>query len=361
MRIGIIGAGKVGATIATLLEACEFCTGVSLADARADVKIDGLKKSAARRLDVKRRPALDAFVKRCDAVVSAAPYFLNRGIAEACARARVAYFDLTEDVATTAHVRALARKTKGVTFMPQCGLAPGAINIVGGSLAASLDVARSVEMRVGALPQFASNQMKYYLSWSTAGLINEYCQLGEALHDGQRITTLPLDGVERLTIDGVEYEAFNTSGGVATMCETFARKVGDLNYKTMRYPGHRDLMKFLLQDLNLSGRQELLTQIFDQEVPLTDHDVVVFYVSAVGTIEGELVQRSFVKKMHGEIVQGRRLSAIQLTTAAGVVAVLELFARAELPPGFVKQESITLERFLGTQWGGRVYGPQTTV
>jgi len=356
MKIGIIGAGKVGATIATLLESCDFCDAVALADARTDVKIAGLKKASAVRLEVKRRAALAAFVKRCDAVVSAAPYFLNAGIAEACARARVAYFDLTEDVATTKFIRTLARKTKGVTFMPQCGLAPGAINIVGGSLASSLDNVRSVEMRVGALPQFASNQMKYYLSWSTAGLINEYCQLGEALHEGKRIATLPLDGVERLTIDGVEYEAFNTSGGVATMCETFAGKVGELNYKTMRYPGHRDLMKFLLQDLNLAGQQELLTQIFDQEVPLTDHDVVVFYVSAVGTAAGDLVQRSFVKKMHGATVHGRRLSAIQLTTAAGVVAVLELFARGAVAPTFAKQESITLEQFLSTRWGGRVYG-----
>jgi saccharopine dehydrogenase-like NADP-dependent oxidoreductase len=356
MKIGIIGGGKVGGTIATLLESCEFCDGVVLGDVRPNLKLAGLKKSTARRLDVKRRAGLEAFVKRCEAVVSAAPYFLNKDIASACAAARVAYFDLTEDVATTAFIRGLARKTKGVTFMPQCGLAPGAINIVGGSLASSLDVARSVEMRVGALPQFASNQMKYYLSWSTAGLINEYCQLGEALHEGRRIATLPLDGPERLTIDGVEYEAFNTSGGVATMCETFVGKVGELNYKTMRYPGHRDLMKFLLQDLNLGTQQELLTQIFDQEVPLTDHDVVVFYVSAVGTIGGELVQRSFVKKMRGDTVNGRRLSAIQLTTAAGVVAVLELFARGVLAKGFVKQESITLPQFLGTQWGGRVYG-----
>ena len=356
MQIGIIGGGKVGGTIATLLESCDFCTAVTLGDVRPDLKLAGLKKATARRLDVKRRAGLAAFVKRCDAVVSAAPYFLNKDIAEACAAARVSYFDLTEDVATTAFIRRLARKTKGVTFMPQCGLAPGAINIVGGSLASSLDTARSVEMRVGALPQFASNQMKYYLSWSTAGLINEYCQVGEALHEGQRIATLPLDGAERLTIDGVEYEAFNTSGGVATMCETFAGKVGELNYKTMRYPGHRDLMKFLLQDLNLGTQQELLTQIFDQEVPLTDQDVVVFYVSAVGTVDGELVQRSFVKKMHGQIVHGRRLSAIQLTTAAGVVAVLELFARGRLARGFLKQESITLQQFLGTQWGGRVYG-----
>ena len=360
MKIGIIGGGKIGTTIATLLDSSEFCTAVAVGDTRTDLQLTDLPKSRVQRLDVRRAAGLRSFVQRCDAIVSAAPYFLNQAIAEACAAARVSYFDLTEDVATTRFVRQLARKAKKLTFMPQCGLAPGAINIIGGSLAGSLDTARSVEMRVGALPQFASNQMKYYLSWSTAGLINEYCQVGEALHEGKRMATLPLDGVERLTIDGVEYEAFNTSGGVATMCETFAGKVGELNYKTMRYPGHRDLMKFLLQDLNLGTQQELLTQIFDQEVPITEHDVVVFYVSAVGTLGGELVQRSFVKKMHGDMVHGRRLSAIQLTTAAGVVALLELFARGALPAGFVKQESVTLQEFLSTQWGGRVYGTRET-
>jgi saccharopine dehydrogenase-like NADP-dependent oxidoreductase len=356
MAIGVVGAGKIGATIATLLESCDFCDTVALGEVRPGLKVGGLRKSSVTRLDVQRRAALGAFVKRCDAVVSAVPYFLNRQIVEACARARVAYFDLTEDIATTTLVRTLARKSKGVTFIPQCGLAPGAINIVGGALAASLDSVRSVEMRVGALPLTASNQMKYYLSWSTAGLINEYCQVGEALHEGRRIATLPLDGVERLTIDGVEYEAFNTAGGVATMCETFGGKVGELNYKTIRYPGHRDLMKFLLQDLNLAGQQELLRQIFDQEVPLTEHDVVVFYVSAVGTSGGELVQRSFVRKIRGATVEGRQLSAIQLSTAAGVVALLELFARGAVPKSFVRQESVTFDEFLSTQWGGRVYG-----
>ena len=185
MKIGIIGGGKIGATIATLLESCDFCDALCCWGCAAGLNLVGLDKTAVCTDRCHPSAALASFVKRCDAVVSAAPYFLNRGIAEACAQARVAYFDLTEDVATTAFVRTLARKAKGVTFMPQCGLAPGAINIVGGSLAASLDSVRSVEMRVGALPQFASNQMKYYLSWSTAGLINEYCQLGEALHDGQ--------------------------------------------------------------------------------------------------------------------------------------------------------------------------------
>ncbi len=357
LKIGIIGAGKVGATIATLLESCRFCSGVRLADSRAKVDLRGLKKSKLRQVDVTKRAQLAAFVGDVDAIVSAAPYFLNKPIAEACAKAGVSYFDLTEDVDTTNFVRKLAAKKGRATFMPQCGLAPGAINIVGGSLAASLSSVRHCEMRVGALPLNASNQMKYYLSWSTAGLINEYCQVGEALHAGRRVTTMPLDGVERITIDGTEYEAFNTSGGVATMCETFEGRVQELNYKTMRYPGHRDLMKFLLQDLNLAPRQDLVTQIFDQEVPLTESDVVVFYVSVVGNEPGGgLKQRSFIKKMHGGTVHGRKLNAIQLTTAAGVTGVLELFARGKLGPGFVKQESVPLKDFLGTQWGGKVYG-----
>lgn len=357
MKIGIVGAGKVGATIATLLESAKFCRGVRLADARPGVDLAGLKKAKFHQFDVKQASQLLAFVRSVDAVASAAPYFLNKSIAEACGRAGVSYFDLTEDVETTAHVRKLAEKHSGVTFMPQCGLAPGAINIVGGSLASSLTFVRQCEMRVGALPLNASNQMKYYLSWSTAGLINEYCQVGEALFAGKHVTTMPLDGLERITIDGAEYEAFNTSGGVATMCETFAGRVQELNYKTLRYPGHRDLMKFLLHDLNLAPRQELVTQIFDQEVPLTESDVVVFYVSAVGTDgEGRLKQRSFIKKLLGDTVHGRKLNAIQLTTAAGICGVLELYAKGKLGPGFVKQESVSLDAFLGTQWGGRVYG-----
>ena len=357
MKIGLVGAGKVGGTIATLLESCKFCQSVALADVRPGIDLAGLKKSKFAQVDVRQAARLATFVKGCDAIVNALPFFLNQAIAGACAKAGVSYFDLSEDVNTTSFVRGLVSQAKKATFMPQCGLAPGAINIVGGSLASSLEHVRVCEMRVGALPLNASNQMKYYLSWSTAGLINEYCQIGSILHAGRPLASLPLDGVERITIDDTEYEAFNTSGGVATMCETFAGRVQELNYKTMRYPGHRDLMKFLLQDLNLAPRQDLVTQIFDQEVPLTESDVVVFYVSVVGNESGGgLKQRSFIKKMHGDTIHGRKLNAIQLTTAAGIVGVLELFAKGKLGPGFVKQESVSLEDFLGTQWGGRVYG-----
>lgn len=354
MKIGIIGAGKIGSTIATLLEASAFCSGVVVGDSRP-VRLPRLRKAKFMRLDVTRAASLKKFVRGVDAVVSAAPFYLNKGIASACAGAGVSYFDLTEDVETTGFIRKLARGSDA-TFMPQCGLAPGAINIIGAGMAAQLKEVRQLEMRVGALPLTASNQMKYYLSWSTAGLINEYCHPCDALYHGRHVKTLPLDGVELITIDGTDYEAFNTSGGVATMCETYAGKVQELTYKTMRYPGHRDMMKFVLQDLNLASRPELVTEIFDQEVPLTDNDVVVFYVSAVGTVGGHVQQRSFVKKIRGATVNKISFSAIQLTTAAGLLAVLELFAAGRLRKGFVKQESIGMDKFLATQWGGRVYG-----
>ena len=356
MKLAILGAGKVGTIIALMLKKSTFCTDLLVADIEPRPEFTKLGGIDLVKMDITDQSALKKLVSDRDAVISAAPYFLNRMIAKVCARESIAYFDLTEDVETTKQIRKLAGKSK-VTFMPQCGLAPGAINIVGSSYARRFKTVRSLELRVGALPLYASNSMKYYLSWNTAGLINEYCHLGEALYEGHRIKTLPLESLERLTIDGTEYEAFNTSGGVATMCETFENIVGDLNYKTIRYPGHRDLMRFLLRDLNLGRNQEILTQIFDQEVPLTEQDVVIIYVNVVGTDDGPVKQRNFVKKIYGQEIDGVLVSAIQLSTAAGLVAVLEIFSKGNLGTGFVKQEDIPLKQFFNTEWGHKVYDP----
>lgn len=356
MKISILGAGKIGTAIALMLHDSGFCSDLLIGDIVAPADVDAPATATCLRLDINDPVALGTFIAGRDAVVSAAPFYLNRIIAEACARAGVAYFDLTEDVETTKYIRGLAQNA-AVPFVPQCGLAPGAINIIGSSYARMLKTVRSLELRVGALPLYASNSMKYYLSWSTAGLINEYCQPADALYDGCRIQALPLEGLERLTIDGTEYEAFNTSGGVATMCETFEGCISDLTYKTIRYPGHRDLMRFLLHDLNLGRNRHVLTQIFDQEVPLTENDVVIMYVNVVGSDDGPVLQRNFVKKIYGRTLNNTILSAIQLSTAAGLVAMLELFSRGKLLPGFVKQEDIDLADFFATRWGGLVYDP----
>jgi saccharopine dehydrogenase-like NADP-dependent oxidoreductase len=206
MKVGIIGAGKIGVPIAALLERAEFCTEIRLADLRIMDELGASAKTSPHRLDVSSPDELARFVQNCDAVTSAAPFYLKKVIAKASACAGRSYFDLTEDVETTNFVRRRA-EGQAATFMPQGGPAPGAINVIGSGLANSFKTVRTLEMRVGALP----------------------------------------------------------------------------------------------------------------------------------------------------------LSAIQLATAAGLAAVLELFARGCLPSGFVRQEAIGLEAFLNTQWGGRVYGQAETI
>jgi saccharopine dehydrogenase-like NADP-dependent oxidoreductase len=345
MKIGILGAGNIGQTLKAMLASVEAISLVTLGDNSGSGDI---------HVDAGTGEHLAAFVTGHDAIVNALPFTLNKTVASACAEARRSYFDFSEDVESTTFVKHLASVEKELVFVPQCGLAPGAVNIIGASLIASLDEVRTLELRVGALPLSANNEMKYYLSWSSTGLVNEYIKPCDALYRGEPIKTLPLDGLENIVLDGVAYEAFNTSGGVATMCETYKGRISELNYKTIRYPGHLDHMRFVINDLGLGNRPDLLTQIFDQAVPATTQDVVLIYVNAVGARKGRLNQRSYIKKVRADELFAA--TAIQTTTAAGMAAVVELWIRGELRPGFVRQEDITFERFVKTKWGRVVYG-----
>ena len=345
MKIGIIGAGNIGQTLKAMLASVDGVTSVSLGDNGG---------GGDTHVDAGTGEHLGAFVSQHDAIVNALPFHLNQPVASACADARRSYFDFSEDVESTSFVKGLAENEKELVFVPQCGLAPGAVNIIGASLIASLDGVRSLELRVGALPLSANNEMKYYLSWSSSGLVNEYIKPCDALYRGEPIKTLPLDGRENIVLDGVAYEAFNTSGGVATMCETYRGRIDELNYKTIRYPGHLDHIRFLIHDLGLGYRPNLLTQIFDQAVPATIQDVVLIYVNAVGTRKGGLTQRSYIKKVKAQELFPA--TAIQTTTAAGMAAVIELWIKGELKPGFVRQEEIAFAKFAKTKWGAAVYG-----
>jgi Saccharopine dehydrogenase C-terminal domain len=122
-----------------------------------------------------------------------------------------------------------------------------------------------LKMRVGALPQYPSNALNYNLTWSTDGVINEYCEPCEAIVNGELREVPPLEAREEFALDGVTYEAFNTSGGLGSLCETLKGKVDNLNYKTIRYPGHAAIMKALLQDLRLRERRYILKDILENE------------------------------------------------------------------------------------------------
>jgi len=235
--------------------------------------------------------------------------------------------------------------------MPQCGLAPGFISIVARDLTKWFDQLETVHMRVGALPQFPSNALKYNLTWSTDGLINEYCNRCEAIHDGHLVEVLPLEGLEHFSLDGVRYEAFHTSGGLGSLCDSLQGAVRELNYKTIRYLGHRDLMQFLVEELQLNQRRDMLKDILETVIPVTFQDVVVIFCTVTGFRNGQLVQRSDARKIYSEEIDGEVWSAIQITTAAGVCASLDLFLSGHLKDGVRRQEEIALDDFLANRFG----------
>jgi saccharopine dehydrogenase-like NADP-dependent oxidoreductase len=272
-------------------------------------------------------------------------------VAEAARAQGVHYLDLTEDVAATRRIKALAQDAS-TAFIPQCGLAPGFVSIAAAELARRFERLESLRLRVGALPLYPSNALDYNLTWSTEGLINEYIQPCEAIVDGRRTEVAALEGLEHFSLDGVRYEAFNTSGGLGTLCESFAGRVRELNYRSIRYPGHGQLMKALLQDLRLRERPALLKEIFEHAIPATDQDVVVNFVTATGWRDGRLAQHSLSRRVLGRWSGSEPRSAIQITTAGSACAVLDLLAQGRLPhQGFIRQEQIALDDFLGNRFG----------
>jgi len=351
MRITLLGAGHIGQTIARLLaDSGSYEVTVVDRDPQALARV-AAPRIQTRVAETSQPLELLAVLRGQDAVVNALPYHLATLAATQALAAGCHYFDLTEDVAATRAIQALARGAR-TAFMPQCGLAPGFIGIVAHHLTQSFDTLQEVKMRVGALPAFPTNALKYNLTWSVDGLINEYCHPCEAIRGGRNIEVLPLEGLEHFSLDGTEYEAFNTSGGLGTLCETLAGRVQTLDYKSVRYPGHQALMKLLLEDLQLNQEPETLKAIMRKSIPSTMQDVVLVFVTVSGMRGGSLVQEVFARKIFAERSETAPLSAIQITTAAGICAAVDLFREGRLPTqGFIRQEEVALPEFLNNRFG----------
>jgi saccharopine dehydrogenase-like NADP-dependent oxidoreductase len=349
-KIAVIGAGKIGSTAATLLAASgDYEVLVVDRSPEALAGADPRVKTAAIAID--SPAALAGALAGAFAVINAAPYHLTVAVAQAAKTAGAHYLDLTEDVAASRVVRDLA-KDASTAFIPQCGLAPGFITIAAWDLCKHFDELHDVRLRVGALPRYPSNALNYNLTWSTDGVINEYCEPCEAIVEGRLREVPALEECEEFSLDGVSYEAFNTSGGLGTLCQTLAGRVRNLNYRTIRYPGHAAIMKALLNDLNLRNRRPLLKDILEDAVPATLQDVVIVFVTVSGLKEGRLMQETYVNKVYAQVVGGQMMSAIQITTAGAVCAVLDLLACGKLPDrGFIRQEDIPLADILGNRFG----------
>ena len=350
-NVVLVGGGKIGIAITELLSA----TGdyhVTVVD-RDPASLERMPRT---NVEVRRREIADARdfaheLEGQDVVLSASPFSLTATIAEAAKRARVHYLDLTEDVESTRTIKRLAEGAD-TAFIPQCGLAPGFISIAAYDLAKKFEKLRDVQMRVGALPVFPTNALKYNLTWSTDGLINEYCNPCESIRDGVLSEVPALEEIEAFSLDGISYEAFNTSGGLGTLCDTLDGKVENLNYKTVRYPGHRDIVKMLVRDLRLGMRRDIMKDVLETAIPITYQDVVLIFVTVSGWMEGRLTQESYAKKIYSQTVGDRLMSAIQITTAAGICAMCDLLVTGKLPQkGFVRQEEAKLPDFLANRFG----------
>lgn len=353
----VLGAGKIGALISGLLaESGDYR--VQLADSVAGaagsvIKAHGHDSLSAFTFDASNEKALTDHVRehKPAAVISGLPFYCNVAVAKVARAESLHYFDLTEDVAVTNSVRELA---KGATtaFVPQCGLAPGFISIAANELIKHFDKLRSVKLRVGALPQHPNNVLKYSLTWSTDGLINEYGNPCQSIVEGRETDVLPLEGLEEIEIDGTLYEAFNTSGGLGSLGETYGKRVNTMNYKTIRYPGHCEQMRLLMYSLKLNRDRGTLKRILENAVPQTLQDVVIIYAAVTGMQDGEFREENYVNKVYPEVVGGRLWSAIQITTAAGICSVMDIVL-SETPTrsGFISQEQFSLNDILSNRFG----------
>jgi saccharopine dehydrogenase-like NADP-dependent oxidoreductase len=345
-RVAVLGLGKVGLLAATLLHEAGFeVVGIDTRPPRVAPPF------ATRVADMASADEVRGALGEVQAVLSCLPYHLNLALAEVAHELGLHYFDLTEDVPTTKAIIEMSATSKGI-MAPQCGLAPGFVGIVAASLIEHFDVCRSVRLRVGALPQHPTGLLGYAFNWSPEGVVNEYLNDCEVIEGGVRKTVSSMEWKETLIIDGRQLEAFTTSGGLGSMCETYHGVVDNIDYKTIRYPGHMDLMNFFFHELLMRDRRALAGEILTHAKPPVDDDVVYVHVAAEGLVHGQLRRQEYVRAFRPIEVAGQMRTAIAWTTAGSAAAVIEMVRNGTLPrQGFLKQEQIPLAAFLDTPTG----------
>ncbi|HMS24227.1 MAG TPA: saccharopine dehydrogenase C-terminal domain-containing protein [Acidimicrobiia bacterium] len=344
-KVAVVGLGKVGSLVASLLH-------FDGAD------VTGFDQTPPRDLpfgtqavDVANIEALGKVLVGFDAVVSCLPYFLNTNVAKVAMANKVHYFDLTEDVEHTKFIVENSASSSTV-LVPQCGLAPGFIGIVGASLMREFESVRSLELRVGALPRAPHGLLGYAVNWSAEGIVNEYLNDAEVIREGKKKVVPSMQELETVILNGIKLEAFITSGGLGTMTDTYEGIVETLDYKTLRYPGHCELMSFLADEMRLRNNRELIAQMLLDAKPQTTDDVVYIYAAAEGQKDNKLVRDTFVRAYHTREINGKHWRAISWTTAASCCAVIELVSTGVLAQqGFIKQEDIGYSDLVATSFG----------
>lgn len=306
--------------------------------------------------------ALDKALASSDIVLDCLPGGLAPRAAGWALEHGLHYVNLTEYVAETKQILAMARDAQ-TGFALQAGLAPGFINVLGMQLFRrfcqrfGVDGADSLKMRVGALTRNAEAPHFYGFTWSPIGVATEYVKKAEVVRDFKKIECPSLEQVQTLLIDDMQYEEATTSGGAADLPEALAGKVRDLDYKTLRYPGHWAWARQQLAEIgDVPDRIDQLQARMLAQIPRMDDDVVIIYAAVEGPDkDGSRWRLDRAYRVYPETFAGRTLKAIQSTTAAGMAECARLLLTTDIK-GPLLQSQLDPEDYMHGPYVSAVYG-----
>jgi lysine 6-dehydrogenase len=252
MKFLVLGGGAQGSAAAFDLVRRDEVEKVIIADSDSAHPRPFLKpfvggKLEFRELDARDHGAVRELMESADAVVCGLPYFFNYDMAELAVESGCHFCDLGGNTEIVEEQRGLhdAAVAKGVSVIPDCGLAPGMVNILAQAGIDELDETESVKIRVGGLPQHPKPPLNYQIVYSMHGVLDYYTTLSIALEGGRVVKKSALSEIE--TVDFPEpvgaLEAFHTAGGISTMPYRYQGEIPHMEYKTLRYPGHANIMK----------------------------------------------------------------------------------------------------------------------
>ncbi len=339
-KVVIVGAGRVGSALALLLrEAPEFEFVVVDPTEPARRRMEALGLPLAE-IDPGNVAQLDRLLAQSQAVVAALPASATPMVAVAARRNGIHYLDLGDDTAGLDTVRSEARSAAGC-FVPQCGIAPGLVSQLLLDLVSRTSGKAEVDVRIGTLPREPANRLGYGLTWDVDALLREYIQPSTALVEGRRASLPALSDLGRLRLGGRDYEDFVSGNIPASLCARLEGQVARLTSRTIRYPGHLDYMRFLLDDLKLRGRTDLLRNLFLNALPEIVDDRLLISISATSRQDGRSVEEQFTREVVPAQIGGSTVSAMRRTAAAHVAAVLDLLRTGVIgKPGLCAQEEI---------------------
>jgi lysine 6-dehydrogenase len=366
MKLLVIGAGMMGSSAAYDMARCARVESVTLADAdtkrakdaanRINKMVPG-KKVKASGIDASSKRDVAKIMRGHDGTLSAVPYFFNLGLAEAAVDSRNHFADLGGNNTVVRKELALDKKAakNGIGLAPDCGLSPGMASVLGGELMRRVGgKADALKIYVGGLLQEPNPPFHYQLVFSVEGLINEYAEPARILRNGKLITIEPLTEIEEFKIPGfATLEAFHTSGGTSTMPETFGKNVGECFEKTLRYPGHLQMIRSLY-DLGLFSKEKrkigkveiapraLMSNLMVEKFGGDKPDVSVMRVEAHR--DGRVAAFTMIDKYDPETKQ----TSMMRTTAWPASVVLQMMVNGEITKrGAVLQErDVPAQQFL---------------